>query len=116
MVPAGELALRDTEGSPARGAKIRPGNPGLFAMKVWTYILPSETSSRYYCGQTSDLEKRLRQHNDPDNHLSLTTKRFRGPWRLIWSLECSDRVSAMKLEKIIKKRGIVRYLRELQSG
>jgi|GEM_PF-7018384 len=44
---------------------------------------------------------------------SKTTKRFHGPWKLLWALECPDRSSAMKLERRIKKRGIGRYLLEL---
>ena len=58
----------------------------------------------------SDPERRLLQHNDPAYPLSKTTKRFQGPWELLWARQCSDRGSAMKLETTIKKRGIGRYL------
>jgi len=47
------------------------------------YIIQSESSGRYYCGQSTDVERRLRQHNDPDYCLSKTTKRLDGPWKLI---------------------------------
>ncbi|UCH06289.1 MAG: GIY-YIG nuclease family protein [Deltaproteobacteria bacterium] len=83
-------------------------------MPCFVYILQSKTNYRYYCGQTSDIQRRLRQHNDPEYRLSKTTKRFQGPWVLVWSQECPDRSTAMKLEKSIKKRGIVRYLEEAQ--
>jgi len=83
-------------------------------MKVWVYILRSESTGRFYCGQTSDLDGRLRQHNDPSNRKTLTTKRFEGPWKLIWSQECLSRSEAMKLEPSIKKRGISRLLQEAQ--
>jgi|GEM_PF-400338 len=79
-------------------------------MTNWVYILQSETSGRYYCGQSSDVERRLRQHNDPAYSLSKTTKRFAGPWRLIWNRPCVDRGEAMRLERRIKKRGIERFL------
>jgi predicted GIY-YIG superfamily endonuclease len=49
------------------------------------YILRSETTGRHYCGQTDDLDRRLRQHNDSEYHGSRTTKRFEGPWTLLWS-------------------------------
>ena len=83
-------------------------------LKVWVYILQSESSGRYYCGQTSHLERRLNQHNDPAYQLSKTTKRFEGPWKLIWSHECSDRGDATRWERRIKKRGVTRFLKEAE--
>ena len=83
-------------------------------MSVWVYIIQSETSSRLYCGHTTDINRRLRQHNDPDYRLSKTTKSFKGPWKLVWSQECTNRSEAMKLERSIKKRGVGRYLKEIQ--
>ena len=82
-------------------------------MPYWAYIIQSQANGRYYCGHSSDLERRLRQHNDPAYQLSKTTKRFQGPWELLWAHQCPDRGSAMKLEATIKKRGIGRYLSEL---
>ena len=82
----------------------------------WVYILKSESTGRFYCGHTSDPHRRLRQHNDPDYRLSKTTKRFEGPWQLVWSQDCPSRGEAMKLEKAIKKRGIGRYLEVAQSA
>ncbi|WP_083766492.1 GIY-YIG nuclease family protein [Desulfosudis oleivorans] len=52
----------------------------------WVYILQSTTTQRYYCGYTDDLDRRLKQHNDPDYHGTRTTKVFSGPWELIWQL------------------------------
>ena len=73
-----------------------------------------ESTGRFYCGQSSNPERRLNQHNDPDYSLSKTTKRFKGPWNLVWTKECSSRSRAMILEKSIKKRGIGRFLKEAQ--
>jgi len=53
-------------------------------MAYWVYILQSESSGRYYCGQTDDLERRVDQHNDPEYSLTRTTKAFKGPLRLVW--------------------------------
>jgi len=83
-------------------------------MQHWVYVIQSETSSRYYCGQSSDVDLRLRQHNDPEYRLSKTTKRFEGPWVLVWTKECETRGEAMKLAKKIKKRGIRRFLDDAQ--
>jgi putative endonuclease len=82
----------------------------------WVYILRSHTSKRYYCGQTSDLVKRIDQHNDPRNSLTLTTKRFAGPWELIWLIEVSSGSEAVLLERKIKKRGIARFLLDVDAG
>jgi len=83
---------------------------------AWVYILRSQTTGRCYCGQTTDIDRRLRQHNDPNYHGSKTTKRFAGPWNLVWSQACPSRSHEMKLEKKIKKRGIERFLEEAQSA
>jgi putative endonuclease len=82
----------------------------------WVYILHSHTSKRYYCGQTSDLVKRIGQHNDPRNNLTLTTKRFAGPWELVWSIEVPSGSEAVLLERKIKKRGIARFLLYVDVG
>ena len=82
-------------------------------MGYWVYILQSESTGRYYSGQTDDIERRLRQHNDSQYTGSKTTKRFSGPWNLQWKASCSTRSDAMILEKKIKGRGIKRYLDDL---
>jgi putative endonuclease len=79
-------------------------------MPYWTYILQSESSDRYYCGSTDDVERRVRQHNDPQYIGSKTTKRFKGPWTLVWKQQCRTRSEAMAVEKAVKKRGIKRFL------
>jgi putative endonuclease len=81
-------------------------------MGYWVYIIQSQSSERYYCGQTDNLEKRLQQHNDPHHTFTKTTKRFKGPWLLVCQIACGSRTEAMRLEKQIKKRGIQRYLAE----
>jgi putative endonuclease len=85
-------------------------------MLFTVYVIQSETTGRYYCGYSSDPERRLRQHNDPHYQLSKTTKRFEGPWKLIWTNPCESRGTAMKLEKTIKKRGIERFLHPIQPA
>jgi predicted GIY-YIG superfamily endonuclease len=49
-----------------------------------------------YIGQTSDLERRLMQHNDPDYRGTLHTKRRKGPWELIHKEEYETRSEAMR--------------------
>ncbi len=85
-------------------------------MGFCVYILQSESTGRYYCGQSEDVERRVRQHNDPEYQGSKTTKHFAGPWELVWQMKCADRSEAVLLEKRIKKRGISRYLKAQASG
>ena len=84
-------------------------------MLYHVYILQSQTTGRYYCGQTDDLDRRVRQHNDPDYHGSRTTKVFQGPWTLVWSRDFEARGDAMRTERRIKKRGIRRFLEDQQT-
>ncbi len=81
-------------------------------MPYWVYILRSTSTGSLYCGQTSDLETRLTQHNDPANRLSLTTKRRRGPWVMVWNQPHPTRAAAMARERTIKGRGVTRFLLE----
>ena len=74
------------------------------------YILQSQSTGRYYCGFTGDLDRRVKSHNDPAYKLTRTTKVFEGPWQVIWTHPADSRSEAMFLERKIKKRGISRYL------
>jgi len=70
------------------------------------YILYSEILKKFYIGQTENLEKRLQEHNQGKS--SFTAKGR--PWKLVYLIVVDSRVSAMKLEKQIKKRGAKRFL------
>jgi predicted GIY-YIG superfamily endonuclease len=82
-------------------------------MGYWVCIRVIEATGRMYCGQTDNLECRLRQHNDPSHRGSMTTERFEEPWRLLWSRESSGRGEALKLERRIKKRATGSFLADL---
>jgi putative endonuclease len=81
----------------------------------FVYILQSESSGRFYCGYTNNLERRLHQHNDPAYCSTKTTKNFSGPWKIIKTEIFSSTSEAMKQERAIKKRGIRRYLVAVES-
>ena len=84
-------------------------------MTFHAYILQSQSTGRYYCDQTKNLEQRLRHHNDPEYRPDATTRRFPGPWQLVWSEVHDARSSAMLRERQIKKRGVKRFLDVAQS-
>jgi len=48
-----------------------------FFILYFVYIIKSEQTGRYYCGYSSNPERRLRQHNDPHYRLSQNTKRLK---------------------------------------
>jgi putative endonuclease len=64
----------------------------------YTYILRSESTGRLYIGSTSDLRRRIDQHNAG---LATATKN-RGPWRLVHSEEYTTRSLAVRRERYLK--------------
>ena len=70
-------------------------------MAFFVYILLN-SKGETYVGQTTDLERRLAQHNDPHCRLTLHTKRHAGPWLLLHSEEFPSRSAAMRREKELK--------------
>ncbi|MBP6758216.1 MAG: GIY-YIG nuclease family protein [Flavobacterium sp.] len=75
----------------------------------YTYILYSTTKSRFYVGQTNDIDDRLNRHNKGQ---SLSTKSGI-PWKMIYSISLNSRSEAVLLETKIKKRGAERYLKDI---
>ena len=73
---------------------------------MFVYIVYSEKRSRYYVGQTTDIDKRLKRHN-----LGIVPSTKSGtPWKLVLQIEVLSRSEAIALERRIKKRGAKRYL------
>jgi len=71
-------------------------------MVFWTYILQSETSAKLYIGQTSDLPRRLQEHNHATLGKHRYTRRQQGPWRVIHSEKFESRGAAMTRERFLK--------------
>src|SRR5436190_154410 len=65
----------------------------------WVYVLYSEKFNKIYIGFTSDLESRLKSHNE------LATKgwtiKFR-PWKVVFTEQYNDKRQAMIREKQLK--------------
>ncbi|NCO44703.1 GIY-YIG nuclease family protein [Candidatus Wolfebacteria bacterium] len=64
----------------------------------FVYILRSRKDNNVYIGITSDIERRLKQHNSGKN---LSTK-YRTPFDLIYSEKTENRVDARNREKYFK--------------
>ena len=68
-----------------------------------------ENRPKYYVGHTQDLDDRLKRHNAGEGKFTKAGI----PWELRWKLECKTRSEAIILENKIKKRGIKRFLDDL---
>jgi len=66
-------------------------------MKAYVYILKSE-SGKYYIGSTTDLSRRLKQHNSGHTY---TTKRLRG-CTIVFKQEYKNLFEARRIERKLK--------------
>ena len=73
----------------------------------YTYVLKSKLDGRFYTGFTSDLEKRLREHNLEKVN---STKR-RIPFEIIYFEFCLNMEDAAHREKYLKTTYGKRYIR-----
>jgi putative endonuclease len=81
-------------------------------MAYYVYILQSESTGRYYVGQTEHLEERVRYHQ---SNYSKSLKN-RGPWKLRHFEEYSTRSEAMRREAYIKRQKDRRFNESLISA
>lgn len=56
----------------------------------YVYVLESINDDHWYIGKTSDLKRRLKEHNQK---LNLSTKRY-VPWKLIYYEACLNEKDA----------------------
>jgi putative endonuclease len=77
-------------------------------MPYFVYILQSEVTQKYYCGQTDNIQFRLLRHNNKE----VKSTAYAVPWILVGYVLCESRSASMQLEKLIKKRGIQRWMNE----
>ena len=64
------------------------------------YILESETTGRFYVGQTKDLEERVAYHNAGYSKYL----KNRGPWKLVHSESYGTRSEAVRRERSLKQQ------------
>ena len=95
---------RVAHGEPKRIHQARPNRSAfwVFDMPYCVYILESKISGILYKGHTSDLERRIREHNHPETGHKRYTRKQKGPWKLIYTEEYGNRSEAMKREKFFK--------------
>ena len=79
---------------------------------LYVYVLESLAKKELYIGVTTDLKRRLVEHN---SGLNVSTKRY-VPWRVIYYEACCDSLDAERREKYLKttqgRRLLKRRLKE----
>ena len=78
----------------------------------YLYILQSDTTSRFYIGQTQDVPERLAYHNA---NYSKSLKN-RGPWRLLYTEQYKTRSEAVRRESQLKSWKDRRMIEKLLSA
>lgn len=73
----------------------------------YVYVLLSEQDGKFYTGATSDLQSRIKQHNEG----KVPATKIRGPLRLVYYEACLSQKDAFKREKYLKTGMGKRYLR-----
>jgi len=64
----------------------------------YNYVIKSLKNDDLYIGYTSDLKKRIKEHNQG---LNFSTKRY-APWKLIYYEACIEKDDAVRREKYLK--------------
>ncbi len=77
--------------------------------KHYIYILYSKKLDRFYVGQTTNVENRLKKHNDG---YSTATKSGK-PWELKRVVEFESKTEAIRAEKWIKRMKSRRIINQI---
>ena len=83
-------------------------------MRFFCYILYSKSINRYYVGYTSDIEERLKLHNNGYfGRKSFTSKE--SDWDLFLIIPCDTIEHAVFVESKIKKMKSRKYIENLKK-
>src|SRR5690606_35960794 len=63
------------------------------------YVLESSRNGRFYIGCSSDVNRRLAEHNSG----KVRATRYLAPWQLLFVEPCSDMTAARRREQQLKK-------------
>lgn len=82
----------------------------------YVYILKSNDTDKIYIGQTNNLEKRIRQHNDRNLDKRSYTKLNGRNWKLIYNETLITRKEAVEREKALKSHKGRDWIKETILG
>ena len=71
------------------------------------YVIQSIKDDQLYTGITSDLKKRLTEHNQG---LNFSTKRYK-PWKIVYYEACMDKDDAVRREGYLKTTQGIRLIK-----
>ncbi len=74
----------------------------------YIYVLWSERIRKRYVGYTSDITKRIHEHNNGNSKFT----KGGVPWKLVYSEELSSKAEATKREKYLKSGAGRKWLDE----
>lgn len=66
------------------------------------YVIYNKKHGKIYIGQTEDIERRIKEHNDLNNKKHKYTSQFDGEWQIIYKEEFKTRKEALTREKQLK--------------
>ena len=78
-------------------------------MSYYVYIIRSKVDGTLYKGYTSDLDRRIREHNS--GKTNYTSRKV--PWELVYSEEYEVLEDALKREKYFKTAAGRRFIKKL---
>ncbi len=67
-------------------------------LMYFVYVIQN-LKKRWYIGFADDVNNRLEEHRRGETY---TTKRLGGPWELIYSESCLNKIDARKRERFLK--------------
>ncbi len=74
----------------------------------YVYILQSTVSGKYYKGQTGNLIRRLKEHNNGEEK---STSPY-VPWVLVWNTTFATRSEALALERKLKNMSSTKRIKD----
>ena len=78
-------------------------------MTAYTYVTFSEKLNKYYIGSTTDIERRLLEHNRGKEKFTITGC----PWILVYTEVFIELLDARRRELYIKKQKSRKYIETL---
>jgi putative endonuclease len=96
------------------GAQSQPLAVGFFNMSYFVYILHSQKLNRFYVGTTTEVDRRLAEHNNAQYPDSFTVRGI--PWVLFLSISCSSSEQAYEMERFIKRMKSSAFIRKLAES
>jgi putative endonuclease len=76
---------------------------------IAVYIIFSENLNKYYVGSTSDLERRILEHNRGKEKFTKTGV----PWKIVYVEDFEELIEARKRELYIKKQKSRKFIEHL---